>query len=327
MTWPRADGDWACSTDTIEAVFADLAAVIASDEPLIIAAAPGDDPERLSALVVACGGQRENLTIAPAPADDVWSRDHGPVTVITPQGRLFVDFRFNGWGGKHPASRDDTVTATLQQQAAFGPGQARSVNAVLEGGAIDGDGQGTLLTTRRCLMHPGRNPGCDSQWYEALLARELGVQRVLWLEHGALTGDDTDGHVDMLARFAATDTIVYTACDDPDDPCYDTLSALARELAALRRADGEPYHLVPLPWPGPIHDATGQQLPATYANFLVTNTAVLVPAYGVAADAAARRCLAALFPERNVVSVDSQLLITQGGSLHCATMQIPSATC
>lgn len=325
MTWPRPGGDWDCSLETIEAVFANLAAVIAADQPLTIAAPADAAPERLGALVAAHGGQRANLTVAPAPADDVWSRDHGPLTVTTAEGRLFLDFRFNGWGGKYPSAHDDAVTASLWRQGALGPGALCSEDAVLEGGAIDGDGEGTLLATRRCLMHPGRNPGCDSQWYEALLARELGVRRVLWLDHGALVGDDTDGHVDMLARFTAADTIAYTACDDPDDPCYDTLRDLAAELATLRRADGQPYRLVPLPWPGPIHDSAGDQRPATYANFLVTNTAVLVPAYGVAADTAARRCLGELFPGRNAVSVDSRLLITQGGSLHCATMQIPSA--
>jgi agmatine/peptidylarginine deiminase len=187
------------------------------------------------------------------------------------------------------------------------------------------DGRGTLLTTTSCLLAPTRNPGLSRDAIESALREHLGVTNVLWLEHGALEGDDTDGHIDTLARFTDPHTIAYQACDDREDPHHDDLAAMARELAEVRDVEGKRYRLEALPWPRAARDpATGRRLPASYANFLIVNGAVLVPAYGGPADEAARLVLGRCFPDRDVVPVDCRPLIRGFGSLHCVTMQIPA---
>lgn len=324
LTWPREDGDWGDALPAAEAAVAKLAATITRYQPAIIAAPENAGSDGVSAAVARHGGESHRTLIYHAPADDIWARDHGPLTVVDAQKTCCLDFRFNGWGGKHAWRRDDALTGRLHRAGAFGGARLRAVDAVLEGGAVDTDGDGTILTTRRCLLHPGRNPGADTAWYEALFRRELGASRTLWLEHGTLEGDDTDGHVDMLARFVARDTIAYTACDDPADSHYPELAALAGELATLRDPTGAPYRLIPLPWPSPVRHESGYRLPATYANFLILNGAVLVPAYGVPEDETARDTIAALFPDRDVLSQDARALIAQGGALHCAAMQLPA---
>jgi agmatine/peptidylarginine deiminase len=201
------------------------------------------------------------------------------------------------------------------------------VDFVLEGGAIESDGLGTLLTTERCLLAPTRNPGLDQAAIEALLKDKFGLQRVLWLRHGDLLGDDTDGHIDTIARFCDAHTIAYQGCEDRDDPHYEDLAAMARELEALRTAEGKPYKLVALPLPAAIHDPDdGRRLPAGYANFLILNGAVLVPIYGDEKnDAVALERLRPCFPDREVLGIECRALIHQYGSLHCVTMQIPAA--
>jgi agmatine/peptidylarginine deiminase len=236
-----------------------------------------------------------------------------------------VDFRFNGWGGKHPAGLDDRITARLHAAGWLGDTELVSSPLVLEGGAVDTDGQGTLLAVRRTLLDPARNPGWDQARIEGELATRLGMARMLWLDAGQLDGDDTDGHIDTLARFCSPDTICHaTAHPAASARERDALAALARELAALRRTDGRPYALVPLPAPAPIQDAAGAPLPATYANFLIINGAVLMPGYGDPADARAAERLAACFAPREMAVVDCRPLIRQGGSLHCITMQLPA---
>ena len=193
----------------------------------------------------------------------------------------------------------------------------------LEGGSIESDGRGTLLTTAACLLNPNRNAGLSREEIEERLRHWLGVERVLWLEHGHLAGDDTDSHVDTLARLCPDDTIVYVRCDRPDDPHYADLQAMEQQLRTFRTAAGEPYRLLPLPWPHAIYDGT-ERLPATYANYLVMNATVLYPTYGQPEhDDTARRVLAQAFDKYDLVGVDCRALIRQHGSLHCATMQFP----
>jgi len=201
-----------------------------------------------------------------------------------------------------------------------------SVDFVLEGGAIEVDGTGTLLTTERCLLAPTRNPTLDWAAIEKVLRDKFGVSRILWLKHGDLLGDDTDGHIDTIARFCDAHTIAYQGCEDRDDPHYADLAAMAAELAAFRTAEGKPYKLVPLPLPAAMHDPDdGRRLPAGYANFLIINGAVLVPVYGDAKnDAIALERLRPCFPGREVVPIECRALIHQYGSLHCVTMQIPA---
>jgi agmatine/peptidylarginine deiminase len=256
-------------------------------------------------------------------SDDVWARDHGPITVVA-DGRLrHLDFTFNGWGGKFESRRDDTLTRRLAELGAW-HAPVDTLAFVLEGGAIEVNGAGTLLTTSRCLLSPTRNPGLSRAQIEDALMHYFGVIRVLWLTHGDLLGDDTDGHIDTLARFCNAHTLVYQACTDPQDEHYEELAAMEREVQALTRRNGEPYETVPLPLPAPIFDDEGRRLPAGYANFLIINGAVLVPVYGAPQDGEALERLRGCFPEREVIGIECRSLIQQSGSLHCVTMQIPS---
>ena len=194
---------------------------------------------------------------------------------------------------------------------------------VLEGGSTESDGRGTILTTAECLLNPNRSPHLTQEEIEATLGASLGADRFLWLEHGFLAGDDTDSHVDTLARLCPDDTIVYVRCDDPGDEHHPALAAMEAELRGFRTREGKPYRLVPLPWPRPQTDSEGHRLPATYANFLVINGAVLVPTYGDRSDAAALAAVGSAFPGREAIGIDCRPLILQHGSLHCVTMQLP----
>ncbi len=324
LTWPHDDGDFAPHLAQVEPVFIDIARAVARFESLWIVCRDAAHRERVMRRLAEARVPENRLRLPLAPSNDCWARDHGPITVLEAGHPRLVDFRFNGWGGKFTSTLDDRITAELHAAGAFGAVALEREDLVLEGGAIDSDGAGTLLTTRRCLLSRTRNPGLDRAALEARLAARLGARRVLWLGHGALAGDDTDGHVDTLARFCDPRTIVYQACDDPDDEHHAELSAMARELAALRDAHGGPYRLIPLPLPRPVRDEAGRRLPAGYANFLVVNGAVLVPVYGDPADAVALGRLGEAFPGRETVAVKCTPLLRQNGSLHCVTMQLPA---
>jgi agmatine/peptidylarginine deiminase len=320
LTWPRREGDFADWFEAVERNFFAIALAIARRETLHVNVAA--DAAGLRRRLVDAGVPDARLRVFELPNDDVWARDHGPITVLRDGKPVHLDFRFNGWGGKFPSQRDDALTRGLARLGAW-DAPVESVDFVLEGGGIEVDGAGSLLTTERCLLAPTRNPALDRSGIEAVLRQRLGVERVLWLKHGDLLGDDTDGHIDTLARFCSADTIAYQACEDRSDPHYATLAAMADELRTLRRPDGSPYRLVALPLPAPIRDGDGRALPAGYANFLIVNGAVLVPVYGDAADALALQRLAPCFPGREVVGIDCRALIHQYGSLHCVTMQFP----
>jgi agmatine/peptidylarginine deiminase len=322
LTWPRADGDFARWFGAVEDNFVALAVAIARFEPLLIACATR--PDALRKRLARAGVPAERLRVFEVPSNDVWARDHGPITVFRNRQPVHLDFTFNGWGGKFDASEDNQVTRRLAEQQAWSA-PVETLDFVLEGGAIDSDGAGTLLTTERCLLAPTRNPGLSKAQVEEKLKHLFGLARVLWLKRGDLLGDDTDGHVDTIARFCDPGTIAYQACDDRQDAHYEDLRAMADELAALRDPFGKPYRLVALPLPPAIHDDTGRRLPAGYPNFLIVNGAVLVPTYGCATDATALERLRPCFPNREVVGIDCRALIHQYGSLHCVTMQIPSA--
>ena len=321
LTWPHPDSDWAPHLERIEPVYQALVAAVAPREPVVVACR--DEAHRARIGRQLAGNPAVRLVIA--ASDDTWIRDYGPLGVIDDDGLRLLDLAFDGWGGKYPAARDDAATRALHATGALGPHPLETHPLVLEGGSIDSDGAGTLLTTERCLSCRSQEGVAGRGDWERPLARLLGADRVLWLTAGALTGDDTDGHVDMLARFCAPDTIAYTACDDPADPDYSGLQAMAAELGALRQRDGRPYRLLRLPIPAPIHSAQGARLPASYANFLIVNDAVLLPVYDDPADAHARRELARAFPERAIVPIPARALIEQNGSVHCATMQLAAA--
>lgn len=326
LTWPHAGTDWAAQLAAVEAVYLAIAAAVARRQRLLIVChdAPHRDHVR---RCLAAAGISAAATCALAPSNDTWARDHGPLTVLDAAGRAHaVDFRFNGWGGKFPAALDDRITARLHAAGQLGDAPLVTSALVLEGGAIDTDGAGTALLVRRTVIDPARNPGWDQTRVEAELARTLGITRCLWLDQGALDGDDTDGHIDTLARFCAPGRICHVTAHPAASASEQTaLGGLQQELAALRRPDGRPYDLVPLPAPAPLRDEDGAPMPASCANFLIINGAVLLPGYGDPADALAAECLAACFPERAVELIDCRALIRQGGSLHCITMQLPAA--
>ena len=322
LTWPRPDGDFARSFEAVEQNFFAIAVAIARYENLHVNVA--HDAPGLAARLVAAGVPNPRLRVYAVPNDDVWARDHGPITVMRDGKRVHLDFTFNGWGNKFPAERDNALTGRLITAGAW-DAPVESVDFVLEGGGIEVDGEGTLLTTERCLLAPSRNPHLDKAGIEQVLKDQLGVRRILWLKYGDLLGDDTDGHIDTIARYCDARTIAYQACDDRDDPHYEDLKAMAEELAALRTFDGQPYKLVPLPLPAAIYDPhDGRRLPAGYPNFLILNGAVLVPVYGDPRnDAIAVERLRPCFPDRQVLPIECRALIHQYGSLHCVTMQIP----
>lgn len=322
LTWPRAEGDFARHFDAVEANFVDIAVAISRHEEVHINY--GLEPAALRSRLIQAGATAARLRVYRVASDDVWARDHGPITVIRDGRLVHLDFVFNGWGGKFPADNDTQLTRRLAGLGAWSA-PVESLDFVLEGGAIEVDGSGTLLTTERCLLAPTRNPHLSREQIEDTLKREFGVERVLWLKHGDLLGDDTDGHVDTIARFCDAHTIAYQGCDDESDAHFADLRAMAAELAEFRTRDGSAYDLVSLPLPAPIFDEDGRRLPAGYANFLIMNNCVLVPIYGDVNDELALEKLRDVFEDREVIGIDCRALIQQYGSLHCVTMQIPSA--
>jgi agmatine/peptidylarginine deiminase len=316
LAWPHAETDWAERLADVEVTFAVLAKAIAAHEPVLICVADARVRSRAEALLV---GTR-NCRFVEIEYDDTWLRDSGPITLSSTDAYRLLDFRFTGWGGKFAGSRDDRLVEGLAARELFRNADHRRVDWALEGGAVESDGAGTILTTWRCLHQ--RHPEQSREQMTRLLCDKLGAERVLWLERGYLQGDDTDAHIDTLARFAPDDVIVFQACDDPTDPHYDELTAMRDELAALRTTGGQPYRLLGLPWAKPVFD-DGRRLAASYANYLIVNDAVLIPAYGDDADADAARAIAAAHPGREVIAVPCRPLIWQNGSLHCLTMQLP----
>lgn len=325
IAWPPHSGDFAPWLDEVEQTYAAIAAAVSRRETLLIACLDPAHEAHIDAMLAATGADRSQIVFVKMPYNDIWVRDTAPLSRMNGNRAELLDFRFNGWGGKYECADDAALAARLVASGIFGETPRVAVDFVLEGGSIETDGLGTLLTTRYCLLNPNRNPHCSRADIEARLAETLGAERVLWLDHGKAEGDDTDAHVDTLARFCSADTIAYTACDDNTDPHYPPLKAMEEQLQNLRQADGRPYTLVPLPIPSPIRDQEGARLPATYANFLIVNGAVLVPVYGDPADVIALERLAQCFPGRDVVPLHCTPLIRQYGSLHCMSMQFPEA--
>ena len=328
LTWPHADTDWAPYLEEAYGCFLSIARAVAARCDLLVVArdaAAAEAQLRVAGVAMRADGGR-GAVVFEAPTDDTWARDHAFITTVDSDGRAELhDFRFNGWGAKFAAARDNAINGRLWRAGALDAAAcADDTDTVLEGGSIESDGRGTILTTSCCLFAPHRNGFGTKAEAEEMLRTRLGAERVLWLDHGSLEGDDTDGHIDTLARLCPDDTIVYVRCDDTQDPDYAGLAAMERELQALRTADGRAYRLLALPMAAPMYYG-GERLPATYANFLVMNGAVLMPCYGDAArDAAAAEVLRAAFPGREVVGIDCRVLVRQHGSLHCVTMQYPA---
>ena len=323
LAFPHGRGDWAPWLAEVQACYVGMIKAIARHARTIVLA---DDAPSVRARLMAAGVPEARLTVQPLIFDDTWIRDYGPITLVDGTSRpTLLDFGFNGWGLKYPSPDDNQATRRLHAAGVFGRAPLATQGLILEGGSIESDGQGTILTTAACLLSPNRNPHLDRAGIEAELARTLGATRVLWLEHGHLEGDDTDAHVDTIVRLCPDDTLAYVRCEDANDSHFQEFAALEAELRLLRTAAGKPFRLVPLPWAAARYDADdGHRLPATYANFLIINHAVLVPTYGEPArDAAAVAAVQSAFPGWPVEGVDCSALILQHGSLHCATMQVP----
>jgi agmatine/peptidylarginine deiminase len=306
LTWPHKDTDWAPILPEITAVYEEMAREISQREDLIIVA-----PEGFVKPVAKC-----QLVIV--KSNDTWARDHGFITVKENSGELILlDFCFNGWGEKFEAKLDNEINGHLYEQGTIKGHYESHLDFVLEGGSIESDGKGTVFTTTCCLMAPHRNQPLTQAEIESRLKDNLGAERIVWLNHGSLIGDDTDGHIDTLVRICPEDTILYTG-GDADHP---DLMLMEEELKTLRTLDGRPYRLLKLPLPRPIYDGE-DRLPATYANYLVINGAVLVPTYNQPdLDADALHIIGEAYPDREIIGIDCCAVIKQHGSLHCCTMQ------
>ncbi len=320
IAWPHPETDWGPRLVDVEETYIALVLAITGFQQAVICIADDDLQIYAEARLRSARVDMDRVRFVTVEYDDTWLRDSGPITLKTADGFLQLDFRFTGWGGKFEASRDDRLVEALSAQGVFANATREQIDFALEGGGIETDGAGTLLTTWKCLHE--RHPEATREELTWQLAGWLRQDRVLWLDHGYLEGDDTDAHIDTLARFAAEDAIIYQGCDDVSDTHYPELQAMADELAALRTRDGKPYRLFALPWAKPIFD-DGRRLAASYANFLIVNGAVLMPSYGDPADARAQEVMAEAFPGREIVPVPCRPLIWQNGSLHCITMQLP----
>lgn len=266
-----------------------------------------------------------NITLVECETNDTWTRDYGPISIIKNERYRALDFGFNGWGLKFAADKDNLVNLHMRNMNLLQPGVYKNRrDFILEGGSIETDGAGTLLTTSRCLQSPNRNGGATKAELGEILSRELGVDHILWLDYGALEGDDTDSHIDTLCRMAPENIILYTGCRNMDDEQFEELLHMRAQLEMFRNAEGEAYNLVELPLPDPIYDEDGHRLPATYANYLVTPKALYMPIYNQPdKDKLACETVRIAFPNHKIVPVESLTLIKQHGSLHCSTMQIP----
>ena len=320
LTWPHAKTDWRDLLDEVIPCFVAIATEIARRETLLIVCRDREAVRRQLGDAVTLA----NVRFCELETNDTWARDHAPISVFEDGSPTLYDFTFNGWGLKFAANFDNQITRGLIRQNAFGPDvrYRNMLHLVLEGGSIESDGQGTILTTEACLLSPNRNDHFSKEALEGFYKQAFGATRLLWLSHGYLAGDDTDSHVDTLARLCSADTIAYVACDDPDDEHYDALKQMAAELRDFRTLDGKPYTLLPLPMADCVLD-DGQRLPATYANFLIVTGAVLMPTYGSAKDEIAKARLQQAFPDQEIIGINCLPLIKQHGSLHCVTMQYP----
>ncbi len=310
MAWPHENTDWAGMLAEVQRCYLALLEAIVPRVKALLLVAP--EESELPPLP-------DGVRVVRVSTNDTWTRDYGPITAESDNGLALNDFKFNGWGLKFAADKDNMVNSRVF------PELVDHREFVLEGGSIESDGRGTILTTSRCLLSPNRNGTVTRRHIARLFNRWLGSRKLLWLNHGGLAGDDTDGHVDTLARLCPEGQVLYVKCDDLEDEHYEDLKAMEAELKAMRNVDGKRFKLVPLPLPRPIYDPDGERLPATYANYLVLEKALIMPTYGQPdLDQQAREQIQRVFVDYEVIGVDCRALIRQHGSLHCATMQLPA---
>lgn len=322
IAFPSRESDWIDYWDDVVPCYINIIKVISSYQKLLIVC---DDEAKLRSYLVDI--ELSNIKIIEIPINDTWARDHAAITVQQGNDFLIYDFMFNGWGLKFAADKDNLITKQLWNKNIYNAKALITPDLVLEGGSIESDGIGTVLTTTNCMLSPNRNPHFSQQQIEEKLIDLFGLKRVLWLEHGHLLGDDTDAHIDTVARFCDENTIAYVQCTDTNDVHYQDLLKMEDELRAFKTLDNQPYKLVPLPMAAAIYAPDdNRRLPATYANFLILNDVVLMPTYQVAQDDVAITQLQKAFPNKKVVGIDCKALILQHGSLHCISMQYPKGS-
>ena len=319
LTWPHAGTDWSHMLTEVQECFINIAREIAKNELLLIVT---PEPEAVRKQIAATVNLA-NVRFLECETNDTWARDHGAITMLDGGTPSLLDFTFNGWGLKFASDLDNQITRQAVQSGVLKGQYTNRLGFVLEGGAIESDGMGTLLTTSECLLSPNRNGQLNRVEIEEYLKSTFHAQKVLWLDHGYLAGDDTDSHIDTLARFCSTDTIAYVKCENKEDEHYTELRAMEEQLKTFRTLANEPYRLLALPMADKI-EVDGERLPATYANFLLINGAVLYPTYNQPEnDQKAEAVLRQAFPAYQLIGIDCRALIKQHGSLHCVTMQYP----
>ena len=340
LTWPHGGTDWKPYLRQITNTYLQLADIITRYEDLLVVTPILESTQRMLAEKLS-EGQMSRVHLYEMDTNDTWARDHGPISMVS-RGRHnshvipihLLDFKFNGWGEKFDWKKDNAINLQLYYQGAFNAALENHQGFVLEGGSIESDGRDTLFTTSQCLLAPHRNQPLTRENIDSLLRNFFHVRNVVWLDHGNLVGDDTDGHIDTIVRVAPHDTLLYVGCDDEEDEQYEDFQALEKQLQKLFTYEGYPYRLLKLPMPDAIYDegdrlttdrnSKGDRLPATYANFLILNGAVIYPTYNQPEkDEEAKRQIQLAFPDRDVIGVDSLTIIRQHGSIHCLTMQLP----
>ena len=321
VAWPHRGTDWNYMLDEAQACFKNVVAAVAREMRVVVVA---PHPDEVMALLGDIDNI-DNIICQAIDTNDTWARDFGPISVLDNDKKLMLDFKFDAWGMKFAACHDNLICRKIAKNGIFDAQYVNCQDIVLEGGSIESDGKGTILTTSQCLLSPNRNGALEKEDIENVLKQRLGARKVLWLNHGELKGDDTDAHIDTLARFAPGNTILYVKSNNENDEQYESLWSMEQQLKGFTNALGEKFNLVPLPCPEAIFDEDGNRLPATYANFLITNNQVLVPVYGQQEnDDLALGTISKVFSTRRVVGIDCNALIKQHGSLHCITMQIPN---
>lgn len=319
ITWPHVNTDWASILDEAIAFYVNLSKEILKHSKLLIVC-----PNVEEVKTHFTHEELKCLIVTEIDSNDTWTRDHGAISVLINNKPAIYDFGFNAWGLKFAANLDNQITTQLFKKNTFQTNVTyhNHLNFILEGGAIESDGEGTLLTTSKCLLAQNRNQPLTKEEIEVYLKDIFGLKQVLWLDSGYLAGDDTDNHIDTLARFCNKDTIAYIKCDDENDEHFLELMKMEEELKTFRTTEGEPYNLIALPMAEPVYEK-GYRLPATYANFLIMNAVVLMPTYSTSIDLIAKKQLKKSFPEKEIIGIDCRTLIKQHGSLHCITMQYP----
>ncbi|CAA6803106.1 MAG: Agmatine deiminase (EC [uncultured Sulfurovum sp.] len=316
MAFPHKNSDWNSNLNTALVPFIRIAQAIAYSTPVYIIC---DNKETIASLF--CSSR--NLSFIEIATNDTWIRDFGYISIVEEGEVKLLDFQFNAWGGKFESQLDNAVNRTLHKKGYMGIMPLETIDFVLEGGAIESDGLGTIMTTTSCLCNPNRNGGLSKDEVEKKLEKYLGAKRILWLDHGYLAGDDTDSHIDTLARFVSADTIMYVQCLDKQDEHYGALKKMEEQLRTFQDNNGKAYKLLALPLPSAKYDKDKNRLAATYVNFLITNGTVIYPTYSVSEDKVVDTIFKDFFQDKEIIPVECARLIEEGGSLHCSTMQIP----